>query len=295
MKSPAYGTPEWHAERRTGLGGSDIAAVCGLSRFRGPFDVYADKTGQAAPLVDTPALYWGRVLEEVVAREWSKRHGQRIRRRAAMVRHPAESWMYAHLDFDIPGTDGVLEIKTAAHYAADKFGEQGSSEIPGEYLLQVQWELACAGKQTGHVAVLIGGRDYRDYEIARDDEIIGQLMTIGREFWFEHVQKGVPPDLDGSDAAGRYLAQRYPKDTGAEIEADEHLSGLMQDYVRLTAEVGDREQTKRLIGQQLQAAMGEATTLRGPFARATWRFVRGASYTVNRPESRRFVVSEIDE
>ena len=64
---------EWLNERRTGIGGSDAAAVMGLNPWKSPLDVYLDKTGQLMESPDNPALYWGRVLEEVVAREYSLR------------------------------------------------------------------------------------------------------------------------------------------------------------------------------------------------------------------------------
>ena len=66
---------EWLNERRSGIGGSDAAAVMGLNPWKSPLDVYLDKTGQLMESPDNPALYWGRVLEEVVAREYSLEPG----------------------------------------------------------------------------------------------------------------------------------------------------------------------------------------------------------------------------
>ncbi len=280
-KVPEYGSPEWHAERRSGIGASDIAAVAGLSRYRGPFDVYADKVGLAAPLVDTPQMYWGRALEPVVAAEWAKRHETRIRHRTKLFRHPQYPWAIAHLDYDLPGTDEVLEIKTAGHYAAHEYGEDGSDQVPTEYLFQTQWELFVTGKQTAHLAVLIGGHSYHDYVIPRDAGLIENLRTIGEDFWLNHVAVQVPPEMDGSAAASRFLAERYPKDSGEEVPVDpgdpivpavERLLAIREQVKGLTAE-------DDLLVNQIKERMGPAAVLRGPRFRVSWKQTKDGTST----------------
>ncbi len=67
-------TPQQHQARARGLGGSDIAAVLGLSRYRTPYEVWLEKTGQAVQESgESEPAYWGQVLEDVTAREYSKR------------------------------------------------------------------------------------------------------------------------------------------------------------------------------------------------------------------------------
>ena len=43
---------EWLKLRKCGIGGSDAAAVCGMNRWRGPLDVYLDKTTDSATTED---------------------------------------------------------------------------------------------------------------------------------------------------------------------------------------------------------------------------------------------------
>jgi putative phage-type endonuclease len=73
---------EWLAARRTGIGGSDIAAILGLSPWRTPLDVYRDKV-DGAEQPETEAMRWGRLLEDVIAREYAVRAGVRIQRAIA--------------------------------------------------------------------------------------------------------------------------------------------------------------------------------------------------------------------
>jgi predicted phage-related endonuclease len=47
-ENQAMNTPEqWLADRRKCIGGSDIDAILGLSPYRTPVDVWAEKTGRS--------------------------------------------------------------------------------------------------------------------------------------------------------------------------------------------------------------------------------------------------------
>ena len=62
---------DWLTLRKKGIGGSDAAAVCGLNRWRGPLDVFLDKTSESIDNTDSEAMYWGRVMEPVLREEFS--------------------------------------------------------------------------------------------------------------------------------------------------------------------------------------------------------------------------------
>ena len=38
---------DWLDWRRRGIGGSDVGAICGISKYKSPIDVYLDKIGQS--------------------------------------------------------------------------------------------------------------------------------------------------------------------------------------------------------------------------------------------------------
>ena len=99
MGSNDIGRLEWLQARRAGIGGSDIGAILGLSRYRSPVDVWLDKTGQAeADTGMSEAAYWGVELEATVAAEYAKRTGNKVQRVNQMLRHPEHDWMLANID-----------------------------------------------------------------------------------------------------------------------------------------------------------------------------------------------------
>ena len=70
---------EWLKERQRGIGGSDVGAILGVNKWKTPFEVYLEKTEEITEVKETSeAAYWGTELEELVAKEFSKRTVRRL-------------------------------------------------------------------------------------------------------------------------------------------------------------------------------------------------------------------------
>ena len=106
--------PEWLEQRRKTVGGSDAAAIVGLSRYASAYTVWADKTGRLPDKPDTEAMRLGRDLEDYVAQRWCEVTGKRVRRRMAILYN--KQYPHAHADVDrmVIGEDAGLECKTTS-------------------------------------------------------------------------------------------------------------------------------------------------------------------------------------
>src|SRR5690554_2691682 len=156
---------QWLEERRKGIGGSDAAAIAGLSRYRSPIQVYMDKLGLIEPPEENEAMYWGRKLEDIVAEEFSIRTGLKVRRRNAILQHPEYPFMLANVDRLIVGKNEGLECKTTSAYRADEWKDDG---IPWEYAIQCYHYMAVTGYKAWWIAALIGGNQFIYKRIERD-------------------------------------------------------------------------------------------------------------------------------
>lgn len=221
---------EWLEWRRKGLGGSDIAAACSISRYKTALELWLEKTGQAEPKPAGESAYWGRVFEPIIRVEFEKRTGIQVKTTNVILQH-------RELDFLLSSVDGILidpqygkcifEAKTANAYAK---GEWENNDIPPEYMLQVQEYMAVTGYAAAHVACLVGGQKFIHKVIPRDEETISMIIKLCSHFWF-HVLRRVPPEMDGSDAAAKLLDRLYPQSQKTSIILPTDADDLVQEYM----------------------------------------------------------------
>lgn len=273
---------EWLKARKKGIGGSDAAAIAGLNKWKSPIGVYLEKVGQS-PDEDTAgeAAYWGNVMEDIVAQEFSKRTGLKVRRRNAILKHPEHEWMLANVDRLIIGKREGLECKTASEYLKDLWEGE---DIPTAYLLQCQHYMAVTGYEAWWIAVLVGGNKFIHKKVERDEELINYLITIEKNFWEEHVLKENPPAFDGSESSVDLLKALYPE---SEPDTEILLSSDYQPYLdaldQVNVELKELEVQKKEYENKIKAAMGENETAISGERLITWK-----SIVSNRFDSKRF-------
>ena len=184
-------------DRHKYIGGSDIAAIMGMSRWKTPLKLWAEKT-QKLPMADLSsieAVELGTDLEEFVAQKFSQKTGKAVRRAPKEYTHKDYPYMHAHIDRLVTGSEELLECKTASFFKKDEWEDD---EIPQEYILQVMWYLGITGRKIGHIAVLIGGQYFKYKQIEFDAELFNTMVEAAKEFW-DCVQNDTPPAVMPDD------------------------------------------------------------------------------------------------
>ncbi|GGE47921.1 hypothetical protein GCM10011391_28380 [Pullulanibacillus camelliae] len=278
---------EWLKARKKGIGGSDVGAILGLNKWRSPIQVYMDKIGEAPAVPENEAMYFGNILEEVVAREFSKRTGKKVRNRNAILQHPDYPWMLANVDRLIVGEKVGLECKTASEYMKD---EWEGDEVPTSYLLQCQHYMAVTGYEAWWIAVLIGGNKFRYKKIERDEEIIQMLIEAEEEFWNAHVVPRIPPEIDGSEASEKLLKSMYPEsEPDSETELPDEADKLIEALEQVKTEIDEREALKKEYENKLKQMLGEFET-----GLASNHVIRWKTYVSNRIDTKRLKAEQPD-
>lgn len=304
---------EWLNVRKGGIGSSDAGAAIGLHPYKSPLELWMEKTGRDAglPQIDpndeTSPMYWGTLLESIVAAHYTRRTGHKVRRVNAVLQHPQEPWMLANIDREIIGASDVqiLECKTAGMNGA-RLWKEG---VPEYVQLQVMHQLAVTGKQAADVAVLICGQELQIHRIDRDEEMITRLVELERQFW-GYVASDQAPPADGSDSADVALRALYPQDRGQVLDLSQEsgMSAAFSDLLAIRQVLADNILLEAQVKQRIQQRMGEATKAVFETGDVTWKRSKdGAvldvnrllkdqpelaqSYCLVRPGSRRFLVN----
>lgn len=312
VKTNTITRDDWLEVRKHGIGSSDAAAAVGLNPYKSQLTLWLEKTGRDADLpkpdpTDTTApVYWGTLLEPIVAASYTQQTGRKVRKVNAVLQHPDRPWMLANIDREVVGASDVqiLECKTAGEFGARHWRDG----VPEYVQLQVQHQLAVTGKQAADVAVLLCGQQLKVHRIERDDSLIAKLMLLQERFW-HYVTTDTPPPTDGSDSSATALQYLYPRDNGKQLDfsQDSQMSALFTDLQDARSQVDKYKQLEEQYKQQIQQAMGDASKAAFETGSVSWKRSKDstvldtkrllsdhpellAQYSMTRSGSRRFLV-----
>lgn len=253
---------DWLDYRRLGIGGSDAAAIMGLSPFATIRDLYFDKIG-VTPVIEEEEENWvakevGHRLEDLVAMIFAKKTGLEVFPVRKMFRHPLYPFMLADVDYFIrfpDGSIGILECKTCNYNAKDKWADDG---IPENYVLQVRHYLAVMNMNKAYIACLYGNNEnefiYRCLERDRMEE--EELIDQEKYFWEEYVEKKIEPPYSGKPdliLASIRKYNGYADKSIPEISISSLESRSLEKYLKLSEEKSQLEKRKKEIEAEQRA------------------------------------------
>lgn len=269
---------EWLHARNRGLGGSDILAVLGFSRYRTPWDVWAEKTGVRSWQDEgSDAAELGSDLESWLEGRATRLLGLPVvRTEHRTYAHPAYPWRMCSPDGI--ATDGRLtEYKTAG--LASGFGiPSGWAEggIPLGYEFQCRWSLHVMDAPAAEVVALIAGMGLVHRTITRDFAVEADMVAQVSDWYERHIVAGVEPPLGAAD---NDLMQRlYPRSNGKDIDlADTDALELWAAYRSSRDRESAAKTEKETAGAALKALLGEHERgLVGKTPIVTWSPKKGA-------------------
>lgn len=272
---------EWLEQRKKGIGGSEVAAIVGLSRFKSAYSVFLDKIGELPPIEDNPKMKAGRVLEPVIADWFTDETGIKVQEQKWIFQHSQYPFMLANIDRWVPGENAGLEIKNTSEYNRQDWFDGLTEIIPVEYQLQSNHYMAVTNADKWYVAVLIGGWDFQWRVIERDEQLIKNLITIEQNFWDNHVLANVPPQVGSQDTD--LLSNAFPRSNGSTME-------ISEAYYELVKNLLDAKSQHELAKVNYEEAKNRIKQLMGENELALWQGERFCSWKSNIKGSRVFKI-----
>lgn len=245
---------EWLALRKQGIGGSDAAAACGLSRWNSPLGLWLEKTSSDTQSVYNEAMFWGTTLEPVIRDVFATKIGKVVEVMPYIFQSEDYPFMLADIDGIVREDDGsvsLVEIKTVSAFKAGEWADG----LPAEYYIQIQHYLVVCELPRAYVVYLIGGNELHYEIVERDEETIRTIIMLESAFW-DKVVRRQKPDVDENSAEA--LDQLYPASNKTSIILPDEADKLLDDYMAIQAIEDDVKKQKNLLENQLKAMLGEA-------------------------------------
>lgn len=246
---------KWLEVRNGGLGGSDAGVILGLNKYKSPYKLWLEKTGNEEPedISNKPAVMAGVALEPVVAKMFENETGKKVRKLGTVASNKLP-FMHANIDRQVERENAGLEIKTGGSWSKRYWEED---EVPDTYYAQCLHYMAVTGAKKWYIAAWLGGENFIWKEIPRNEEDIKMLVDRETDFW-NHVKSKTPPDIDASISCGQALAERYKEETaGSEIDLPDAAGALFMDYDRVKEEMKKLKETEQGIKNQFMDLLKE--------------------------------------
>lgn len=271
------GTPEeinaqWVEARKNGIGGSDVASIMGLNKYSSPLNVWLVKTGreESPDLSDNQAVEWGNRLEDVVAAKFAQEHTELlVRRRNATMVSIQRPWAFANIDrwvTDGKGNVGILEVKTVGMRRAADW----DNGVPLYYMTQVMHYMSVTGYQYAWVAVLIGGQEFREYYIERDEDDIAYINNYVDTFWHDYVEKDVAPALIGNKPEADALLSQHEAPSTEMIPMLDADVSMIDELQSIKSQIDELNKRKLMIENIIKDLIGNNKGIETETKRITW-------------------------
>lgn len=259
---------EWLEQRKRGIGGSEAATVMGLNPYETPYSLWETKTGRKEPkdLSENEAVIFGNLLEDVVADEFTRRTGRKVRRDNKIRIHPEHPHLLANIDRLIvsEGEDGpgILEIKTTNSFVY-KDWEMG---VPEQYYCQIQHYFSVTGYKYGAFAILIDGRKLEIREVKPGAKYIAFQNEYLSQWYQTHIVEDIAPEKLIPDLS----LTRHRE--GQIVEGDENAANIYEKLVTVKQQIKALETEEEKLSDMLKMQIGEAEGIAfGATLLATWK------------------------
>ena len=281
-----------------------MAAVMGVSPYKTPYQLWAEKTGATPPQKVGAAANRGVILEDAVGQYYEQERGVKLRKSNGVVRLRKHPRIMASLDRTIVGEPkGIVEIKTSASPRWSMW------PVPPEVQVQVQTQLGITGSEWCDVVALLGGLVFKIERVQFDPMLWAEIQRAALLF-LDAVDSKTPPQLEALDAQAFAIAT--PQGSQEFVEATSDLERVYAQLRETNTELHFIEQKKGSLEIIIKEAIGEKAGLAGngwtvywkqarPSEVTDWKMVAQASgalqsvittYTDVKPGSRRFIIND---
>ena len=254
----------WLEKRKHYITGTDAGKLIGVSPWGGKFAVWLDKTGRAAPVVETPAMKAGKKFESAILQMYAEEMNCKLEHVDGYNLITCDK--YPRLGASLDGWNHDLQIPVDAKnikWKNEKWGDAWTDQFPEYYKAQLQVQMMVTGATFAHLAVMFSGQDFFIYSMEYDEDMAQKILDASEEFW-HYVENDQMPEADGSDEATEYIKSEYARGDAAAIkEPTEEILEALKGLQKAKLDEKDAQNRKTEFENRIKLFMGDATAIKG--------------------------------
>ena len=254
----------WLEKRKHYITGTDAGKLIGVSPYGGKFAVWLDKTGRAAPVVETPAMKAGKKFESAILQTYAEEMNCKLEHVDGYQLITCDK--YPRLGASLDGWNHDLQIPVDAKnikWKNEKWGDAWTDQFPEYYKAQLQVQMMVTGATFAHLAVMFSGQDFFIYSMEYDEDMAQKILDASDEFW-PFVERDKMPEADGSDEATEYIKSEFARGDDATVkEPTEEILEALKGLQKAKLDEKDAQNRKTEFENRIKLFMGDATAIKG--------------------------------
>jgi putative phage-type endonuclease len=288
---PESYTDEWFEKRRESIGASEASAVCGMSRWAQPLTVYQRKVdGGEQRREMTEEQRMGHRLEAGILEEYDSRFGGLVIYKVPMLIHEKHKFISATPDaiavssgqpvsyrsrVDVNDGDfssykmeevfwssDVVSVDAKTSRKSSDWGQEGTDDIPVEYIMQAQQQMAVINAERCDIPCLHSGSlKVKVYCVSRNDDIISEIIKASREM-MERIENRDPPEANWAHSGtldlmkAMYDVKESTKEMGySAISLWDEMEVMKSKRIAIDKRI--KENKSRILEEMGDSAIGE--------------------------------------
>lgn len=254
----------WLEKRKHYITGTDAGKLIGVSPWGGKFAVWLDKTGRAAPVVETPAMKAGKKFESAILQTYAEEMNCKLEHVDGYQLITCDK--YPRLGASLDGWNHDLQIPVDAKnikWKNEKWGDAWTDQFPEYYKAQLQVQMMVTGATFAHLAVMFSGQDFFIYSMEYDEDMAQKILDATEEFW-PFVERDKMPEADGSDEATEYIKSEFARGDASTVkEPTEEILEALKGLQKAKLDEKDAQNRKTEFENRIKLFMGDATAIKG--------------------------------
>ena len=259
----------WLEKRKHYVTGTDAGKLIGVSPWGGKFAVWLDKTGRAAPVVETPAMKAGKKFESAILQTYAEEMNCKLEHVDGYNLITCDK--YPRLGASLDGWNHDLQIPVDAKnikWKNEKWGDAWTDQFPEYYKAQLQVQMMVTGATFAHLAVMFSGQDFFIYSMEYDEEMAQKILDATEEFW-PYVERDQMPEADCSDEATEFIKSEFARGDAATVkDPTEEILEALKGLQKAKLDEKDAQDRKTEFENRIKLYMGDATAIKGV---CTWK------------------------
>ena len=253
-------------DRTKGIGGSDVAAIMGLSPWKTAVDVYLEKIGTSQPQKESEVLKRGKRLEKYILEEYAERNNVELDTENLNIVHPTISYLIGTIDARVKGQNVLVEAKSCGGHAS-----RWGGEVPVYYRTQMAHYAMITDCDRVDMPVLFDRWYYEQFAYERDLDFEKEIQKACVDFWHNNVLQKNPPIPQNLDDA-RAL---YRVSESIDCEATPKIKEIWQQIKKISETKKEIEKEEETLKLQIMLFMQEKDTLKDDDGEVfvTWKTV----------------------